>query len=75
VSRARCSAAPLIGLVPDGDSTRRYLGRLRDGYTVDTAPSACSATIGRPSQHATRARDLKIQEMFSLNPVRITRPA
>jgi len=30
-------ADTLIGLVPGtGDSTRRYLGRLRDGYTADT---------------------------------------
>jgi 3',5'-cyclic AMP phosphodiesterase CpdA len=63
----------LIGLVPGtGDSTRRYLGRLRDGYTVDTL-NILLLGDNRPGIRSTRLAPeyLKIQQMFSLNPVRI----
>lgn len=63
----------LIGLVPGtGDSTRRYLGRLRDGFTADTL-NIILLGDNRPGNRTTRLAPeyLKLQQMFSLNPARI----
>ena len=62
----------LIGLMPGtGDSTKRYLGRLRDGYTTDTL-NIILLGDNRPGNRTTRlAPDyLKLTQMFSLNPVK-----
>jgi hypothetical protein len=65
----------LIGLKPGtGDSSRRYLGRLRDGYTVDTLNIMLFGD-NRPGWRAARLAPeyATIQRMFSLNPLNIAR--
>jgi hypothetical protein len=63
----------LIGLVPGtADSSRRYLGRLRDGYTSDTLNLMLFGD-NRPGWRAARLAPeyLTIQRMFSPNPINI----
>ena len=65
----------LIGLIPGtADSSRRYLGRLRDGYTVDTL-NVMLFGDNRPGWRAARLAPeyATIQRMFSLNPLSIAR--
>jgi len=65
----------VIGLVPGtGDSTRRYLGRLRDGYTADTLNLFVFGD-NRPGWRAVRLQPelTAIQQMISPNPLRIAR--
>lgn len=65
----------LMGLVPGtGDSTRRYLGRLRDGYTADTL-NLFVLGDNRPGWRAVRLQPefLTIQQMFSLNPIKFVK--
>jgi hypothetical protein len=65
----------LIGLVPGtADSTRRYLGRLRDGYTSDTLNFMLFGD-NRPGWRAARLAPeyAIIQHMFSPNPLNILR--
>lgn len=63
----------VIGLVPGtGDSTKRYLGRLRDGYTADTLNLILFGD-NRPGWRATRLQPeyAKLQQAASLNPLKI----
>ena len=65
-------ADSLIGFVPGtADTNIRYLGRLRDGYTVDTL-NVILLGDNRPGYRATRLYPeyKKIQEMVSFNPAR-----
>ena len=65
----------LIGFVPGtADSTRRYLGRLRDGYTADTLNIMLFGD-NRPAYRGVRLTPelLNVTKMFSLNPVNILR--
>ena len=65
----------LIGLMPGtGDSTRRYLGRLRDGYTSDTLNIMVFGD-NRPGLRTSRLypQIVTIKQMFSPNPLRIAR--
>jgi hypothetical protein len=65
----------LIGFVPGtADSTLRYLGRLRNGYTADTL-NVFLLGDNRPGWRSTRLAPeyRKIQQMISPNPVRILR--
>ena len=65
----------LIGLLPgSSDSTRRYLGRLRAGYTADTL-NLFILGDNRPGWRAVRLQPelTTIQQMFSPNPVKIVR--
>ena len=65
----------LIGLVPgSGDSTRRFLGRLRDGYTADTLNIMVFGD-NRPGYRMSRVAPqlLMIRQMVSPNPVKIVR--
>jgi predicted MPP superfamily phosphohydrolase len=65
----------LIGFVPGtGDSARRYLGRLRNGYTADTLEIMLFGD-NRPGYRTSRLQPqfLTIRNMFSLNPARIVR--
>ncbi len=62
----------LIGFVTgSGDSSRRYLGRLRKGYTADTL-NILLCGDNRPAYRTARLRPdfVKIRSMFSLNPAR-----
>jgi hypothetical protein len=63
----------LVGLVPGtADTTRRFLGRLRTGYTADTL-NVFLLGDNRPGWRVTRlAPDFAvIQGMFSPNPIKI----
>jgi hypothetical protein len=63
----------LVGLVPGtGDSTIRYLGRLRGGYTADTL-NVIVFGDNRPGWRATRLQPeyAKLRKTFSWNPVNI----
>jgi hypothetical protein len=63
----------LIGLVPGtADSSRRYLGRLRNGYTVDTL-NIFLLGDNRPGNRTTRLAPeyYTLQQMFSPNPGKI----
>jgi hypothetical protein len=65
----------LIGLVPGtADSSRRYLGRLRDGYTADTL-NIIVCGDNRPGFRLTRLGPelLRIRQGVSLNPIKIVR--
>jgi 3',5'-cyclic AMP phosphodiesterase CpdA len=65
----------LIGFVPGtGDSARRFLGNLRDGYTADTLNIMVFGD-NRPGYRISRLDPdfVNIRGMFSLNPVRIAR--
>jgi hypothetical protein len=65
----------LIGLAPGtADSSRRFLGRLRDGYTSDTLNLMLFGD-NRPGWRAARLAPeyATIQKMFSLNPLNIAR--
>lgn len=65
----------LIGLVPGtADSTRRYLGRLRDGYTADTL-NIFLLGDNRPGKRTSRLAPqyFAIKEMLSLNPVKFVK--
>jgi 3',5'-cyclic AMP phosphodiesterase CpdA len=65
----------LIGLVPGtADSSRRYLGRLRDGYTSDTLNLMLFGD-NRPGWRAARLAPeyATIQRMFSPSPINILR--
>jgi hypothetical protein len=65
----------LIGLVPGtADSTRRFLGRLRDGYTVDTL-NIILCGDNRPGYRLARLKPqlLTIRQGLSLNPIKIVR--
>ncbi len=65
----------LIGFVPGtGDSTRRFLGNLRHGYTADTLNIMVFGD-NRPGFRTSRLYSdfVNIRRMFSLNPVRIVR--
>lgn len=66
-------ADTLIGFQPGtGDSTRRYLGRLRNGYTADTL-NVILLGDNRPGYRTTRLSPefVTIRQGLSLNPVRI----
>ena len=63
----------LIGLVPGtADSSRRYLGRLRNGYTADTL-NIILLGDNRPGNRVSRLEPEyeTLRQMFSLNPVKI----
>ncbi len=63
----------LIGLLPGtADSSRRFLGRLRDGYTADTL-NIFLLGDNRPGNRATRLAPeyFAVTGMFSRNPVKI----
>jgi hypothetical protein len=63
----------LIGFQPGtGDSSRRYLGRLRDGYTADTL-NIILLGDNRPGFRMARLNSemVTIQQGLSLNPLRI----
>jgi 3',5'-cyclic AMP phosphodiesterase CpdA len=65
----------LIGFVPgSGDSTRRYLGRLRRGYTADTL-NVLLCGDNRPAYRTSRLKNdfLKVEHVFSLNPMNVLR--
>jgi hypothetical protein len=65
----------LVGLMPGtADSSRRYLGRLRDGYTSDTLNLMVFGD-NRPGYRTTRLRNEynAIGQMFSLNPLRVAK--
>ena len=65
----------LIGFIPGtGDSTRRYLGRLRRGYTADTL-NILLCGDNRPAYRTTRLKEdlLRVEHIFSLNPLNIAR--
>jgi hypothetical protein len=65
----------LIGFVSGtGDSTRRYLGRLRKGYTADTLNIILSGD-NRPAYRTARLKldFVKVEQIFSLNPLNIVR--
>ena len=65
----------LIGLKPGtADSSRRYLGRLRSGYTTDTLHLIVFGD-NRPGYRSARlANEYKtIGQMVSFNPVRIVK--
>jgi hypothetical protein len=65
----------LLGFVPSsGDSTRRYLGRLRRGYTADTL-NVLLCGDNRPAYRTTRLKIdlLRMERIFSLNPLNIVR--
>lgn len=65
----------LIGFIPGtGDSTRRYLGRLRRGYTADTL-NILLCGDNRPAYRTTRLKVdlLRVENIFSLNPLNIVR--
>ena len=65
-------ADTLVGFQPGtADSARRFLGRLRKGYTVDTL-NVIVMGDNRPSYRSTRLRNHTdaIRDMVSLNPVR-----
>ncbi len=66
-------ADTLVGFQPGtADSARRHLGRLREGYTVDTL-SVVIMGDNRPSYRSTRFRNNTdaIKGIASLNPLRI----
>lgn len=65
----------LIGFVPGtADSSHRFLGRLRDGYTADTLNIMLFGD-NRPGYRTSRLQPqfTTIRQMFSLNPIRIAR--
>lgn len=65
----------LIGLVPGtADSSLRFLGRLRDGYTVDTLNIVLCGD-NRPGYRLSRLKPqlLAIRQGLSLNPIKILR--
>jgi hypothetical protein len=65
----------LIGFQPGtGDSSRRFLGRLRDGYTADTL-NIILVGDNRPGFRMTRLNSqmVTIRQGLSLNPVRIAK--
>ena len=65
----------LIGLVPGtADSSTRFLGRLRDGYTADTL-NIILCGDNRPGFRISRLQTdaMKIRKGLSLNPLRIAR--
>jgi len=65
----------LIGFQPGtGDSSRRFLGRLRDGYTADTLNIILMGD-NRPGFRMARLNSemITIQQGLSLNPLRIGR--
>ena len=65
----------LIGLVPSsGDTTRRYLGRLRDGYTADTLNVVLMGD-NRPTYRLARLDPdlLTIKSGLSPNPIKFLR--
>ena len=72
-ARALFGADTVIGFAPGtGDSSRRYLGRLRDGYTADTL-NLILLGDNRPGYRMTRLHDQMavIQKGLSPNPIRI----
>ncbi len=65
----------LIGLAPGtADSSRRFLGRLRDGYTTDTL-NIFLCGDNRPGYRLTRLKRelLRIRQGLSPNPIKILR--
>ena len=65
----------LIGFMPGtADSSHRFLGRLRDGYTADTLNIMLFGD-NRPGYRTSRLQPqlTRIKQMFSLNPVKIVR--
>jgi len=65
----------LIGFAPGtADSSHRFLGRLRDGYTADTLNIMLFGD-NRPGYRTSRLQPqfTAIRRMFSLNPLRIAR--
>ena len=65
----------LIGFIPGtGDSTRRFLGRLRDGYTADTLNIMVFGD-NRPGFRISRLYPefMTIRQMFSPSPAKIVR--
>jgi 3',5'-cyclic AMP phosphodiesterase CpdA len=73
--RALFSGDTLIGFQPGThDSTRRYLGRLWEGYTADTMEIMLLGD-NRPAYYTARLKldFMKVQRMFSLNPLNIVR--
>jgi predicted MPP superfamily phosphohydrolase len=65
----------LIGLMPGtADSTRRFLGRLRDGYTADTL-NIILCGDNRPGYRVSRLNPeiLRIRQGLSLNPIKFLR--
>jgi hypothetical protein len=73
--RAMFGPDTLIGFTPGtGDSSRRYLGRLRDGYTADTL-NIILLGDNRPDYRSSRlyADLITIRQGLSLNPAKIGR--
>jgi hypothetical protein len=72
-AHALFGADTIIGFAPGtGDSSRRYLGRLRDGYTADTL-NLILLGDNRPGFRMTRLHNemAVIQKGLSLNPINI----
>ncbi|MEO6463522.1 MAG: metallophosphoesterase, partial [Candidatus Eisenbacteria bacterium] len=68
-------ADTLLGFQPGtADSARRFLGRLRQGFTADTL-SVVVMGDNRPSYRSTRLRNhlIAMRGILSLNPVRIAK--
>jgi hypothetical protein len=73
--RALFAGDSLVGLIPGtADSSRRYLGRMYQGFTADTMHILLLGD-NRPSYRTARLRPefIKIKEMVSLNPLKIVR--
>lgn len=69
------SGDTLIGFIPGtADTTKRYLGRLLQGYTADTL-NIILCGDNRPAYRTSRLKNdfMKVQQMVSPNPVRILR--
>ena len=73
--RALFAGDSLVGLIPGtADSSRRYLGRMYQGFTSDTMHILLLGD-NRPAYRTARLRPefIKIKQMFSLNPLKIVR--
>ena len=73
--RALFAGDSLVGLIPGtADSSRRYLGRMYQGFTADTMHIILMGD-NRPAYRTARLRPefIKIKEMVSLNPVKWVR--
>jgi 3',5'-cyclic AMP phosphodiesterase CpdA len=73
--RALFAGDSLVGIIPGtADSSRRYLGRMYQGFTADTM-NIMLLGDNRPAYRTARLRPefIKIKEMVSLNPIKIAR--
>ena len=73
--RALFAGDSLVGLIPGtADSSRRYLGRMYQGFTADTMHILLLGD-NRPAYRTARLRPefIKIKQMVSLNPLKIAR--